>query len=472
MARTFLAMFMQLGQTETGSRALGEEFVDFFEDALGAFAKWYRDATNEHAIEDYVDWNWGEDEQAPLLTWEEEEKSPLSADELANLIYRGALVVDEDLEKWIRKRFAMPEYTGKPPLPTKPGDVTQEVPGATSPVGARRRARVEAHYGHLHDEKSHGNRPKVSDGGPSEPEDTPSVDPESGLVSYDNASLPPGREAKPAHVSFLGSHDHAHASSQTVARPGVGHREPTEIEAAAGTDFDKLQQEWQDATSKLVGAWGTVRRQQIAQLKELIRQAVQAGDADALATMQADVLGVDIIRAALGEMAAKGIATAVAEAGTQGRTLAAPAVDDAVGTALDARASSTATLLARSISEAAARNAISRYGVDTSGPDEVADGVGSILESLSDAYLNDLLGGAMTGAQNAGRMAVMGEATKVYSSELMDANTCDECAAVDGTDYDSTDAAALDYPTGGYVDCLGGPRCRGTLVAVYEEETG
>jgi len=28
---------------------------------------------------------------------------------------------------------------------------------------------------------------------------------------------------------------------------------PAPVSAAAGTDFDKLQQEWQDATAKLVG---------------------------------------------------------------------------------------------------------------------------------------------------------------------------------------------------------------------------
>jgi len=41
---------------------------------------------------------------------------------------------------------------------------------------------------------------------------------------------------------------------------------------------------------------------------------------------------------------------------------------------------------------------------------------------------------------------------------------------VDGREYGpDISAAERDYPTGGYKECKGGPRCRGTLVAVYAE---
>src|ERR1044072_1423190 len=78
MAKGFLAMFMNLGQTETGSRALGSEFLDFFSNALEAVAGWYADITTEHGFEDWVDWNYGVDEPAPALGYarsEEEEGS-------------------------------------------------------------------------------------------------------------------------------------------------------------------------------------------------------------------------------------------------------------------------------------------------------------------------------------------------------------------------------------------------------------
>jgi hypothetical protein len=123
MAKSFLAMFMGLGQSEHGNRALGESFVDFFVDALAAFANWYRNVTNQHVIEDIVDWNWGEEENAPLLEWSERDEQPLGIRDLADLIRSGALVVDYDLQNWIRERLAMPAYTGLAPLPTRPSTV-------------------------------------------------------------------------------------------------------------------------------------------------------------------------------------------------------------------------------------------------------------------------------------------------------------------------------------------------------------
>lgn len=76
----------------------------------------------------------------------------------------------------------------------------------------------------------------------------------------------------------------------------------------------------------------------------------------------------------------------------------------------------------------------------------------------------------------AGARAVQATATgmphihRVYASELLDTNTCTSCAAVDGKEYPSVEAAHQEYHGhGGYMGCLGGLRCRGTLVFVYAE---
>jgi hypothetical protein len=50
-------------------------------------------------------------------------------------------------------------------------------------------------------------------------------------------------------------------------------------------------------------------------------------------------------------------------------------------------------------------------------------------------------------------------------------HNCTNCKAVDGTEYDSMAEAIKDYPSGGFHECLGGLRCRGTLVFVAESET-
>jgi hypothetical protein len=57
-----------------------------------------------------------------------------------------------------------------------------------------------------------------------------------------------------------------------------------------------------------------------------------------------------------------------------------------------------------------------------------------------------------------------------YASELLDRNTCGPCSLVDGREYRTLADARVDYPDGLYRLCAGGPRCRGTLVTVWDSE--
>jgi hypothetical protein len=70
MARSMLMMFMQLGQTETGSRALAGEFIDWFKVAQEVVANWLRDTSTEHIVEDWWDWNVDpEADRTPLIAY-------------------------------------------------------------------------------------------------------------------------------------------------------------------------------------------------------------------------------------------------------------------------------------------------------------------------------------------------------------------------------------------------------------------
>jgi hypothetical protein len=74
MARSFFQMFMQLGQTTSGSRALGQTFVEYHKLVTEYLAQWFTMVFNEHVIEDDIDWNYGADEEfAPLLAWKWDE---------------------------------------------------------------------------------------------------------------------------------------------------------------------------------------------------------------------------------------------------------------------------------------------------------------------------------------------------------------------------------------------------------------
>jgi phage gp29-like protein len=75
MARSFFQMFMQLGQTTSGSRALGTTFVEYHKLVTEYIAQWFAAIFNEHVIEDDIDWNWGpEEEFCPLLEWKWDEE--------------------------------------------------------------------------------------------------------------------------------------------------------------------------------------------------------------------------------------------------------------------------------------------------------------------------------------------------------------------------------------------------------------
>lgn len=109
MARSVLMMFMMLGQTETGSRALGGTFVDYINLNQHAIADWYVDVTSAHVGEDWTDWNDGPDAQAPRIGYDPGEDSQLGVTDLVAAIDAGIVVVSEEDETAFRERYDLPE---------------------------------------------------------------------------------------------------------------------------------------------------------------------------------------------------------------------------------------------------------------------------------------------------------------------------------------------------------------------------
>ncbi len=121
MARRFLAMFMQLGTTSSGSRSLGDTFSDFFAQQQETIARWFEATFNTWVIERMVDWNWGENEPAPRLCHIVNEGAEYSVDELQRLVLSGLIVVDDELREFIRTRGGLPkESETNEPISTEP----------------------------------------------------------------------------------------------------------------------------------------------------------------------------------------------------------------------------------------------------------------------------------------------------------------------------------------------------------------
>jgi hypothetical protein len=134
-------------------------------------------------------------------------------------------------------------------------------------------------------------------------------------------------------------------------------------------------------------------------------------------------------------------------------------------------ADAAAALLASGLAQTAGREALrqARYGRTAA---ETIDAVDALLDGLSDRALRDTLGGTLSQAQNAGRLATLAVAPKAryYGDETIDGNACQPCADIDGVELPTLDAANLAYGGGGYLFCEGGDRCRGTMRAVWETE--
>lgn len=115
IARAVLAHFLNLG-TETGSWALGSTFADFFTLSLQALAEQIADVSTQHIVEDLVDWNWGVDESAPRIVFDEiGSQMPANAQAIKMLVDAGVIFPDRVLEEAMRQLHGLPPKDLPPP---------------------------------------------------------------------------------------------------------------------------------------------------------------------------------------------------------------------------------------------------------------------------------------------------------------------------------------------------------------------
>lgn len=129
IGRSVLAHFLNLG-TQTGSWALGTTFADFFTMSLQTLAQQVADVATQHVVEDLVDLNFGPDEPAPRITFQEiGSRNAVTAEAIALLVNSGVLLREPALERYIRETYGIPE---KEPLP---GQKPADPPPTTTPGG-------------------------------------------------------------------------------------------------------------------------------------------------------------------------------------------------------------------------------------------------------------------------------------------------------------------------------------------------
>jgi hypothetical protein len=242
-------------------------------------------------------------------------------------------------------------------------------------------------------------------------------------------------------------------------------RELTDIEKRSGVDFGQAQEQWDTALNDLLDQWPDISQ---AQRDELTAQVAEAVDKepDRLGRLTVDsAAAAAALSSVMVSVAIKAAHAQIAEGKKQGVTLTLPDITE--DTVADVAGAVTSTMAAGTAAMAG-RTAAQALGVGTGA--DIANLVGQGFDALTDRFLRDQLGGALSAAQHRGRIAVLdgwdGDVT-LYASEVNDGNACENCRSIDGTRFDSRDAAESAYGGGKYVSCLGGARCRGQIIALF-----
>lgn len=110
IAKNILAQFLELGDTESGSKALSEDQSDLFLLSLVAVANQIKDTINRFLIPELVDYNFDGVKEYPKITFEK--LGVVDYEKISNILSTLAgselLTKDEDLEDFLRTTLNLP----------------------------------------------------------------------------------------------------------------------------------------------------------------------------------------------------------------------------------------------------------------------------------------------------------------------------------------------------------------------------
>lgn len=126
MMTSVLAEVLNLGNSDNGSRALGDTMLRLLEKSWEAVADEISGPASDLTV-NMVDYNWGEDEPVPPIVCTNVTTPELTSEAINALVACGALTADLGLENSIRDRYRMPPIEQRPEPHTHPdpgGDPT------------------------------------------------------------------------------------------------------------------------------------------------------------------------------------------------------------------------------------------------------------------------------------------------------------------------------------------------------------
>lgn len=108
--KAIMAQFLELGQTETGARSLGETLKDMYLMGLGYTANYISEVIRKNILKELTAWNFGEDVRAPHLVCDGIQSKEFGelATAFSNLFGSGAVTPDDKLEAHVRNALNLP----------------------------------------------------------------------------------------------------------------------------------------------------------------------------------------------------------------------------------------------------------------------------------------------------------------------------------------------------------------------------
>lgn len=412
-SKACLSQYLDLGSTQTGSRALGNAFIDNLMLALQSEADSVSDAATRQIAARLVEWNHGPGEPVPQITASGiGAKRETTAESLQLLLSSGALSGDPGLEAWIRREWRLPERETPAPPPAPPAPVNPPTPTA-------------------------------------------------------RVARPKGRRRREAAGQMMLPVTHAAAARELTELEQQSGVDPDAIAQEIEQAQQALAEQWPDLSDAMIAALvaAVVTAVAAGALDDLGSLLVPDDALADIVTALADAMTV------LAESSAN---RAADELRSQGVDVDAGTVDaDRLNDSADAFAS----IIAAGYATGAGRVALQHAGpdADPDAVGEAVREHLDTLSTPADTpggWVATNLGGALAQAVHAGRISTFGNApdgTRFMASEVLDRSTCKACEDADGTVFDTLADALELYPVGGLKSCEGGLRCRGLVVALPPE---
>lgn len=439
MSGMVLSRWMDLGSSQTGSRALGESFIDTFLLSITSIAEFIADVATRQIVARLVAWNEGLSEPVPrIVVSDVGTRHEVTADALAALLASGALQADPALEEWVRRTYRLPQRD-------------PSVPWQRPTVGK-------------------GSAPKGGDGSVT---DAMSL---AAAGSVKAAARPRARRSADGQLALpIAAADGEPALLGEPQQPDNGTGDQSDEDEADRQDAEAQQAAWAAATAALLAQWPSIAQPMVDDLAD---QAADATTHNNLAKLAGIVVSSTVLAGIVSALtppfvglAAEAVEHVLHDATGHGVTVRRPA--GAGAKRAGQAAALTANLIATGYAQAATRKALQVAGGSA---DEVRAAVGDALLEMGrtpTGMAAGQLAAGLSSAQAAGRQAVYQAAGKQIVGYRAvehndDPNLCKPCHDIRGTVFSTMEEMEAAYGgAGGYAGCLGGVRCRGYARAIW-----